>query len=942
MAITYSGGLTITGGITQTVLGVGGSTSYNGSNQYLTTSYAVNWSTLGSLTLESWLYFSSIAGTNLAFVSTGGVGAGTGYTNFYIYGSGGQYPGAIAVGINGVNEIRSSNGVIAAGQWYHVAYTFNGTTTVIYVNGVAVATSTTSVYSNNSSNLIIGQGLGTTYMNGYISNVRLVKGVVVYTAAFTPPTSPLTSLQSANVNGYPSAAITGTSTSLLLNMPNNSSYLNDSSTNGFTVTNAGSVPSTSLTPFNPGSILFNGTTQVLTIPDNAAFEMTGDFTLEAWFYMTATTIDQEDIITKGATGQYQPYSVYVNSSNAVTLKASSNGSSWNVANSVTFGTITLNTWNHVAVSRIGTGMSLFLNGALNATVTNGSALYNNTYPVGIGGRSDATELFTGYISNVRIVKGVGVYSPTGSVLFNGSKYLTTPASSANDFGTGDFTIEMWINPTQAPLSTPVASTNQMFYGYRSGTDSALQIYWNYTQGVSVGGDLTNWISSSVGLQLNVWSHIAVVRSGTIMILYINGVPVGTATNSTNLNNSANVRYIGGMNGTNLYGTFGYISNLRVVKGTAVYGPPSGTGSVSLNGSSQYLTVASNAAFAFGTGDFTTEFWFNVSGAGDSADQHVFQTRDGTNNGILFQYNRTNKTLAFLSDTGLTGLITANNAIVDGTWYHVSATRSGTAIYFFVNGILIASTTSAQNFSGTTPYIGRRYATDGFLHYFNGNISNLRVVKGVAVYTGNFTPSTVPLTSTQLANVNGYPSAAITGTSTSLLLNTVYGAGFLTDSSSYNFTVTNVGTATSQSLTPFVGNFIPPTRQLTSTQLANVNGYPSAEITGTSTSLLLNTPNNSSFLTDSSSYNFTVTNVGTATSQATAPFALSFTPSTVPLQSTQSANQIGNPSAAITGTSTSLLLNTQNGPAYLVDGSTNNFTVTNTGGATKQSSIPFSL
>jgi hypothetical protein len=473
-------------------------------------------------------------------------------------------------------------------------------------------------------------------------------------------------------------------------------------------------------------------------------------------------------------------------------------------------------------------------------------------------------------------------------------------------------------------------------------DSALQIYWNYTQGVSVGGDLTNWISSSVGLQLNVWSHIAVVRSGTIMILYINGVPVGTATNSTNLNNSANVRYIGGMNGTNLYGTFGYISNLRVVKGTAVYGPPSGTGSVSLNGSSQYLTVASNAAFAFGTGDFTTEFWFNVSGAGDSADQHVFQTRDGTNNGILFQYNRTNKTLAFLSDTGLTGLITANNAIVDGTWYHVSATRSGTAIYFFVNGILIASTTSAQNFSGTTPYIGRRYATDGFLHYFNGNISNLRVVKGVAVYTGNFTPSTVPLTSTQLANVNGYPSAAITGTSTSLLLNTVYGAGFLTDSSSYNFTVTNVGTATSQSLTPFVGNFIPPTRQLTSTQLANVNGYPSAEITGTSTSLLLNTPNNSSFLTDSSSYNFTVTNVGTATSQATAPFALSFTPSTVPLQSTQSANQIGNPSAAITGTSTSLLLNTQNGPAYLVDGSTNNFTVTNTGGATKQSSIPFSL
>jgi hypothetical protein len=77
-----------------------------------------------------------------------------------------------------------------------------------------------------------------------------------------------------------------------------------------------------------------------------------------------------------------------------------------------------------------------------------------------------------------------------------------------------------------------------------------------------------------------------------------------------------------------------------------------------------------------------------------------------------------------------------------------------------------------------------------------------VVNGVAVYTSTFTPATTPLTSTQSVNQNGIPSAAITGTSTALLLNTPSGGGFLTDSSTNNFTVTNNGSATSNALTPF--------------------------------------------------------------------------------------------------------------------------------------------
>ncbi len=83
---------------------------------------------------------------------------------------------------------------------------------------------------------------------------------------------------------------------------------------------AGNVTAGSGVSVPSGSVLFNGTTQVLTIPDNAVFEMSGDFTLEAWFYRTATPADQGDIITKGASGFYQPYSIYVDTSNNITFK----------------------------------------------------------------------------------------------------------------------------------------------------------------------------------------------------------------------------------------------------------------------------------------------------------------------------------------------------------------------------------------------------------------------------------------------------------------------------------------------------------------------------------------------------------------------------------------------------------------------------------------------
>jgi hypothetical protein len=186
---------------------------------------------------------------------------------------------------------------------------------------------------------------------------------------------------------------------------------------------------------------------------------------------------------------------------------------------------------------------------------------------------------------------------------------------------------------------------------------------------------------------------------------------------------------------------------------------SGSGSMYFNGSN-YMAYGGQSQFAFGTGAFTIEFWiYQPSLVGSICLD--FRPATGVNGAYgSFELN-TNGQLNYYANSAYQ--ISSNTGVlVAGTWQHIALARSGTSTKLFVNGTQVGSTYSdSTNYSvgSTAPYIGAGAAANALL---TGYISNLRIVKGTAVYTSNFTVPTAPLTAI---------------TNTSLLLNMVSGSLF---------------------------------------------------------------------------------------------------------------------------------------------------------------------
>ena len=149
--------------------------------------------------------------------------------------------------------------------------------------------------------------------------------------------------------------------------------------------------------------------------------------------------------------------------------------------------------------------------------------------------------------------------------------------------------------------------------------------------------------------------------------------------------------------------------------------------------SQWIDLASNTAIAFGTGDFTVEAWIKPTAySGNSV------MLGCGNAGFIIYFSSTGIIKAAYYGAGTT--LSSATALTAGTWYHIAVTRSGTTFRMFVNGTLSASATSSDNYTGDqVARIGADPTPANGNIKYNGQIQNLVVYKGQALYTANFTP-----------------------------------------------------------------------------------------------------------------------------------------------------------------------------------------------------------
>jgi len=216
-----------------------------------------------------------------------------------------------------------------------------------------------------------------------------------------------------------------------------------------------------------------------------------------------------------------------------------------------------------------------------------------------------------------------------------------------------------------------------------------------------------------------------------------------------------------------------------------------SGALSLNGTTDYLTLPSSSQWILGT-TWTIEFWINADAPSTGLLQRIITQEQDTGVLSYIDINVSN---------GLLGILcTQNNAVfytepTPGVWTHVAIVNNNstdTLLYVYYNGVRQTFNTGyggPANYGSTNPITIGRYPNNNF-QYFPGKLADIRITSGIAVYTGNFTVPTSVLTVTQPAGTN---IAAIPTTASVVLLMGMLSSGTaFNDSSSYNTTITNVG------------------------------------------------------------------------------------------------------------------------------------------------------
>ena len=564
--------------------GASGSFTGTSSNAVAPSSTLFNFGA-GDFTIECWIYWLG-----------GGGSPGTIFSTAFPTDSQGVFIGLLSSGAfnylagNGTwafNSTTTSN-ALSANQWYHIAYVRSGSTFTVYINGVASGSTTSSPTLTNSNNqaVIGGRNVFGQYFRGFIDDLRISR-FARYVSTFTPPTAALPTTASSTpadpYYGY---------TSLLLHMDDTNASTNfvDSGPNALTVTRTGTPAiSTAQSKYGGASAYFDGTAGYLSPPASSGFSFgTGNVTIEAWVYPTATTGNFGIYATSAGGGTVAKFVVFLDSlSPNCHFYGLTNGN--NIYTKAT-STVAVNQWSHIAFVRSGTTWTWYINGVSSGSGTNSTAITFSTEPtyIGYGGQA-FFNYFNGYIDDLRVTKyarytsafapptqahleyangndrhfsnvslllhmdgangsttftdnSANSYSITkygtaaistiqsqfggASAYFDGSGARLGLSSTAIDFGAGDFTAECWIYLNANPSS----SYGQIIGKHVAGISASWIFNLDASRVLSfVWNNAVNVLSTGTALNLSQWYHIAACRNGSTIRVYINGIQSASTT-----------------------------------------------------------------------------------------------------------------------------------------------------------------------------------------------------------------------------------------------------------------------------------------------------------------------------------------------------------------------------------------------------------------------------
>jgi hypothetical protein len=248
----------------------------------------------------------------------------------------------------------------AINTWYHIVFGRYGQKAIVFVDGVEISSSNTAFSTNDVGDmaavLTIGEG-ESDYLNGWLDELRISKGIARWTAAFTKP-------------AYPYGQV---------------------------------ITSTTSPKFGTASGYFGGSGEYLSLADSADWDFDADFTIDCWAKFNST--GSMDIAGNGYdTGWLLAYDT------AGLLKFFAANSE---RSSHTF-TPVVGTWYHLAVVRSDDDITMYVNGVSIGTdiyataITSANALY-------IGYDITSQTIFDGYIDELRISKGIARWTAGFSV-----------------------------------------------------------------------------------------------------------------------------------------------------------------------------------------------------------------------------------------------------------------------------------------------------------------------------------------------------------------------------------------------------------------------------------------------------------------------------------------------------------------------------------------------